>query len=90
MNEAIPEHMLWVWALMLVYNDKKTSRPKMPTTTTSLFKHNSDDLDALALNICQVKMFGHEIPPEEWDALCYLYLRRLRERCLKQKSPRSL
>lgn len=90
MNDAIPEHMLWVYALLAVCNDKQSSRPVMPAATSDLFKHNSDDLDTLALNICQVKMLGHEIPPEEWDALCYLYLRRVRERFLKPQPSRSL
>ena len=90
MDSTSIEHVLWVWALAAVYADKKSSHPKLPTSTTSLFKYNGYDVDALALHICQVKMFGLEITADDWDALCYCYLRRLRERCIKTVTPQSL
>lgn len=80
MITSVPEQCLWVWALLVVLNDKQTATPQIPTDSSFLFAHSNDDLDKLAQLICQVKLFEQAVVRAEWDALCYLFLRRIKER----------
>ncbi len=86
-EEILPEHCLWVWALVHALNHCQTDEPDRPQDTATLFRHAKSDIDTLALAINKITLFGQLVTPGEWDVLCYLFLKKLKEQFALKHPP---